>query len=148
MAERANEFMNKWGQLLIQAVFLSILVPWGWKITESMNRLSADMQETHLWQSSHVAKSEVESRALKLEIIAELQNVVKNAIERSEAKQDRLSQDVRETDRVMRDTAARIGVVADGVTTLTAELGKLKASVVTALSDMDFRRNEPQQKGK
>jgi len=141
--------MNKWGTLLIQAVFLSILIPWGWKMTEAVNHLSADMQEARAWQAAHIAKSEVEARALKLEISAELQNVVKAAIERSEAKQDRLSQDVRETDRVMRDTAARLGVVADGVTTLTAELGKLKASVVTALSDMDFRRNETRdEKGK
>lgn len=142
MAERANEFMNKWGQLLIQAIFLSILIPWGWKMTEAVNRLSADMQESHSWQSSHVAKSEVEAKALKLEISAELQNVVKLAIERSEAKQDRLSQDIRETDRVLRDTAARMGIVVDSLNTMGSELSKLKASVTTALSDMDFRRNE------
>lgn len=140
--------MSKWGQFVFQAVVLAILIPWGWQINTTVARLSSDMQENRAWHASHLEIIAKDKEALRLQVMGDMEKLARTLIERSEAKQDTMRQELRDTDRVVRDTAARIGVLADSVASLSSAVAQLKANVTTALSDLDFRRNEPQEKGK
>ena len=140
--------MTKWGQFVFQAVVLAILIPWGWQINTTVARLSADMQENRAWHASHLEIAAKEKESLRLQVMSDMEKITRALIERTETKQDAVRQELRDTDRVVRDTAARIGVLADSVSSLSSTVAQLKANVVTALSDLDFRRNETQAKGK
>lgn len=140
--------MSKWGQFVFQAVVLAILIPWGWQINSTVARLSADMQENRAWHASHLEIVAKDKEALRLQVMGDMEKLTRTLIERSESKQDTMRQELRDTDRVVRDTAAQIRVLGDSMTSLAAVVAQLKANVTTALSDMDFRRNAVQEKGK
>ena len=134
--------MNRWGQFVFQAVVLAILIPWGWQITSAVNKLAADMQENHAWHTSHSEMVQREKENLRLQVMSDVDKMVRALIERSELKHERLSQDFRDTDKTVRETSAKIAVLADSFQSLATAFGKMQANVLTALSDLDFQRNK------
>ena len=138
--------MTKWGQFVFQAVVLAILIPWGWQINATVGKLSADMQENRAWHASHLEIVAKDKEALRLQVMADMEKLTRTLIERASEKQERLSQDFRDTDKTVRETSAKIAVLNDSFQSLATAFGKMQANVLTALSDIDFQRNK--EKGK
>jgi hypothetical protein len=147
MAEKANDFMNKWGQALVQLLFLSILIPWGWKMTGAVNQLTADNQENKSWHLTHIQIYEKDRALLRNEITAELDKAFRLLVEKYEGKVDQLRQDLRATDMEVRGASASIKLLQDTITQMAARFSSLTADVRQALIDKDFERNAATKKG-
>lgn len=147
MAERANEWMNKWGAMLIQVSLFAVLVPWGWGINSAIKQLMSDMQDNRAWHNTHLQIEEKDKDILKRELTAEMEKMIRTLLEKYDSKIDGIQSSLRATDQAVRDASARIQVTGDQVSAVSAQLARTTALLQQALVDNDFKRNEADKKG-
>lgn len=138
--------MKTWGGVvagLVNFALAVVLVGFGVWAVKEIGALKISVAEIRAWQGNHVAAIEVEKKTLKLEIESSMEKTMRGLIERAEAKQDRLVSDMRDTDKVVRETAAQISVLRDTVSQLSLTVSQLKANITQALVNADFERNQP-----